>query len=59
MKKYEIPAVLNGFKTKFFVCVQDGVNLYQIKLMIEGKYKNENLIICTDDIYEVVDITLC
>ena len=39
MKKYEVPAILNGERVKFVVSVPDQSSDYQAMLYLTGKYK--------------------
>lgn len=56
MKQYEVPAILNGEKVKFVVSVSSDVTKYQVQLILTGKYKDENLIIISDEIVQIVEL---
>ena len=58
MKKYEIPAILNGKKVKFMVSVLDWSSDYQAMLYLTGKYKNDDIVIISDEITEIVELDL-
>ena len=58
MKKYEIPAILNGKKAKFVVSVPDWSSNYQAMLYLTGKYKNDDLVIISSEIIEIVELDL-
>ena len=56
MKKYEVPAILNGKRVKFMVSVPDSATKYQIKLILIGKYKDESLVVISDEITQIVKL---
>ena len=58
MKKYEIPAILNGKKVKFVVSVPDWSSDYQAILYLTGKHKNDDLVIISSEITEIVELDL-
>lgn len=58
MKKYEIPAILNGERVKFVVSVPDWSSDYQVKLYLAGKYKNDDIVIISSEITEIVELDL-
>jgi len=58
MKKYEIPAMLNGERVKFVVSVPDWSSNYQAMLYLTGKYKNDDLVIISNEITEIVEFDL-
>lgn len=58
MKKYEIPAILNGKKVKFMVSVPDWSSDYQAMLYLTGKYKNDDIVIISSEIIEIVELDL-
>ena len=58
MKKYEIPAILNGEKVKFMVSVPDWSSDYQAMLYLTGKYKNDDIVIASSEIIEIVEFDL-
>lgn len=58
MKKYEVPAILNGERIKFVVSVPDWSSDYQAMLYLSGKYKNDDLVIISNEITEIVELDL-
>lgn len=58
MKKYEVPAILNGEKVKFVVSVPGWSSDYQAMLYITGKYKNDDIVINSNEITEIVELDL-
>ena len=58
MKKYEVPAILNGERVKFVVPVPDWFSDYQVMLYLTGKYKNDDLVIISNEITEIVEFDL-
>lgn len=58
MKKYEVPAILNGERVKFVVSVPDWSSDYQVKLYLTGKYKNDDIVIISSEITEIVELDL-
>ena len=56
MKKYEVPAILNGKRVKFVVSVPDSTTKYQIKLILTGKYKDESLVVISDEISQIIEL---
>ena len=58
MKKYEIPAILNGEKVKFVVSVPDWSSDYQAMLYLAGKYKNDDIVIASSEIIQIVELDL-
>lgn len=58
MKKYEVPAILNGERVKFVVSVPDWSSDYQAMLYLAGKYKNDDLVIISNEITEIVEFDL-
>lgn len=58
MKKYEVPALLNSERVKFVVSVPDWSFDYQAMLYLTGKYKNDDLVIISGEITEVVELDL-
>lgn len=58
MKKYEVPVILNGERVKFVVSVPDWSSDYQAMLYLTGKYKNDDLVIISNEITEIVELDL-
>lgn len=58
MKKYEVPAILNGEKVKFVVSVPDWSSDYQIILYLTGKYKDDDIVIISSEITKIVEFDL-
>lgn len=58
MKKYEIPVILNGEKVKFMVSVPDWSSDYQATLYLIGKYKNDDIVVISSEITEIVELDL-
>lgn len=58
MKKYEVPAILSGRIVKFVVYVPDWSSDYQAVLYLTGKYKNDDLVIISNEITEIVEFDL-
>ena len=58
MKKYEIPAILNGEKVKFVVSIPDWSSDYQAMLYLSGKYKNDDIVIISSEIIEIIELDL-
>lgn len=58
MKKYEVPAILNGKRVKFVVSVPDWSSDYQAMLYLTGKYKNDNIVIISSEITEIIELDL-
>ena len=58
MKKYEVPAILNGERVKFVVSVPDWSSDYQAMLYLTGKYKNDDIVIISNEITEIVEFDL-
>ena len=58
MKKYEIPAILNGEKVKFVVSIPDWSSDYQAMLYLSGKYKNDDIVIISSEITEIIELDL-
>lgn len=58
MKKYEVPAMLNGKRLKFVVSIPDWSSDYQATLYLIGKYKDNNLVIISNEITEIVELDL-
>lgn len=58
MKKYEVPAILNGEKVKFVVSVPDWFSDYPVTLYLLGKYKDDDFIINSNEIIEIVEFDL-
>lgn len=56
MKQYEVPTILNGKRVKFVVSVPDNATKYQVKLILTGKYKDESLVVISDEITQVVEL---
>lgn len=58
MKKYEVPAILKGARVKFVVSVPDWSSDYQAMLYLTGKYKNDDFVIISSEITEIVEVDL-
>lgn len=58
MKKYEVPAVLNGKRVKFIVSTLDLSSNYPVTLYLLGKYKDDDLVIISSEIAEIVELDL-
>lgn len=58
MKKYEVPAVLNGKKVKFVVSIPAWSSDYQAMLYLTGKYKNDDIVIISSEITEIIELDL-
>ena len=58
MKKYEVPAILNGEKVKFVVSVPDWSSDYQTILYLTGKYKDDDIVIISSEITKIVEFDL-
>lgn len=58
MKKYEVPAMLNGERVKFVVSVPDWSSNYQAMLYLTGKYKENDFVIISSEITEIVELDL-
>lgn len=56
MKKYEVPAILDGKTVKFSISVPDNLNDYQVQLLLLGKYKSRNLVLCTERITPIIEL---
>lgn len=55
MKKYEVPAIFEGKAVKFIVSVPDNLNDYQVQLLLIGKYKSKELVLCTERITPIIE----
>lgn len=58
MKKYEVPAILNGEKVKFVVSIPDWSSDYQVMLYLTGKYNNDDIVIISSEITKIVEYDL-
>ena len=58
MKKYEVPAMLNSERVKFVVSVPDWSSDFQVMLYLTGKYKNDDIVIFSSEITEIVELDL-
>lgn len=58
MKKYEVPVILSGEKIKFVVSVPDWCSDYQAMIYLLGKYKNDDIVINSNEITEIVELDL-
>lgn len=58
MKKYEVPAMVNSKRVKFVVSVPDWLTDYQVMLYLAGKYKNDDPVIISNEITEIVELDL-
>lgn len=58
MKKYEVPAILNGEKVKFVVSIPDWSSDYQVMLYLTGNYNNDDIVIISSEITKIVEYDL-